>query len=136
MKYKFKDTALGAPKFGAHYIRGKTYEPGDVIDTPFDLAAAFPEKFERIDSDDESSPPSTKGPAGAEELEQLEAPATITSEEDVTEEFPLAKELGVYVVRRDADGKYAVVHPEQGLLSDLLSTPRTVNLFLQRKVNK
>lgn len=136
MLYKFKDTAPSAPKFGAHYVQGKAYEPGDVIDTSYDLAAAFPEKFECVGS----SPPSTKGPTGAEEFEQLEAPVPTLSEEDLgadaTEEFPLAKELGVYVVRRDTDSKYGVVHPEQGPLSGPLSTPRTVNLFLQRKVKK
>jgi hypothetical protein len=40
-RYKLKE------KCGAHEEGGKTYAPGDIVESPVDLAATFPHKFER-----------------------------------------------------------------------------------------
>jgi hypothetical protein len=44
---------------GIHFQDGKKYKEGDVVESPHDLVALFPQKFEKV-----AAPVSEKTPAG------------------------------------------------------------------------
>jgi len=49
MRFKFREQGPKEPKCSAHYIGDKVYLPGSIVESETDLAACFPQKFERID---------------------------------------------------------------------------------------
>lgn len=74
---------------GVHYENGMMHEPGDVVDSDKNLMALFVNRFERISEEEAEKSPTgrpvvEKGPVG-------------DLGEDVTEEFPIATNMGLRV---------------------------------------
>lgn len=111
------------------YSDGRTVEvkKGELIEVELDLAKAFPQKFEEVFSRPEPTPQGPppkpiptvilqKQAPAIPEKAQADNPAQPTTRresklgKDVSERFPLAKEVGLVVLRKG--GKYSVVEEE------------------------
>jgi len=142
-------------KSGGHVdLAGKEYKKGDTITTPINLAEKFRNKF-RLVSEDAVKPekePKIVSPEDVHSVEQesedtTSTPAsairnvkpTITKDdldeeseygEDVTDEFPIAKDVELQVFVKKA--WYTVVDPENGNVeSDPKLRKKAVNPFLE-----
>lgn len=103
MKFKFKDNGPKAPKCGPHRIGDVTYVPGDVIETDSDLAARFPSKFERADSQGKAAK------SGHASIKATTVSPKLPMDDfgkDVTANFAVPDG---YVVYHDATIKYTVI---------------------------
>ena len=111
-------------KVGEHEQNGRTYKPGDVIDTEKDLCAMFIGKFDLIhDTDVEDSGKKTKPtistPSDEDKDDKEDLKSESLSEEskygkDVTENFKKALVIGVLVFEKvKKNGKwYTVIDPD------------------------
>lgn len=128
MKFKVKS--------GRHCDDHRTYDPGDIVASPVDLCKLFPNKFERVgkwvDLEDDA-------PDKGESVEEVDVglPGSVQAEDedsdggphppiisvselaekygdDVTDKFPQAELLNVYVFRLGKAGAFRIVSATTG----------------------
>lgn len=103
------------PKCGGHEEAGVFYKEGDLVDSPHDLAKLFgANKFERVQGIDAVSAPSRLPDPPAEVVPapaSKKRPGPKAKEQDVTGEFPEAKEHDVQVILRA--GRYFVMDADK-----------------------
>ncbi len=108
-------------KCGEHNQNGKTYKPGDVVETEIDLTIHFGHKFELIEDTKSTSSKITKPnidtPQDEDDKDKEDKSSSSSLNKhgkDVTDQFSDAEDIGVLVFEKvKTNGKwYTVVDPD------------------------
>lgn len=109
MIFEFIPTQKRQLPIGAHEVDGKTYKPGDLIETEHDLEKAFPHKFRRTER-----PPAAINQTAVIDDDNSDGEDGVVESslgENVTEDWPEAAVAGLLVLKKGS--RFYVVDAEE-----------------------